>query len=332
MLTQAAAPPIRPAAVLALVLAGVMLSHTLQAQQPARRPRARETRIPVGNGVSLYAREVGRGQPVLVLHGGPDFDSAYLLPDFDRLGGAVRLIYYDQRGRGKSAERVNPGEVSLGSEIADLDAVRQHFQLRNPVLLGHSWGALLALEYALRHPDRVSRLILMNPAPVSAADLAAFRRTYVENLGGEMARQRATAASAAYKAGDPAAVAERYRIHFKNALARPADFEKLMAAMKAAFIRQGAAGILEARAVEDRLVAETWGLPGYDLLPKLRGLRIPTLVIAGDHDFIPVSISEHIAEAIPGARLQTLRNCGHFSYLECPADVRRAFTAFFRAK
>ncbi len=71
---------------------------------------------------------------------------------------------------------------------------------------------------------------------------------------------------------------------------------------------------------------------GYDLLPKLRALAIPTLVIAGDKDFIPAEIAQHIASAIPGAQLVTLDNCGHFSYLECPADVRKAFDAFVSSR
>ena len=105
-----------------------------------------------------------------------------------------------------------------------------------------------------------------------------------------------------------------------------------MATMKAGFISQGKEGIVKARAVEDQLMRDTWEIDGYDLLPKLRNLNIPTLVIAGDHDFIPLEISEHIARAIPNARLITLRDCGHFAYLECGGDVRRAFNDFFGAR
>ncbi len=102
-----------------------------------------------------------------------------------------------------------------------------------------------------------------------------------------------------------------------------------MARMKAAFIRQGKDGILKARAVEDQLMRDTWQVNGYDLLPRLRSLRIPTLVLTGDRDFIPVEISAHIAEALPNARLVTLKNCGHFAYLECAGDVRRTVDEFF---
>ncbi len=210
-----------------------------------------ETRIPAGSA-SLYARAIGRGQPVIVLHGGPDFDHGYLLPDLDRLEDAFRLIYYDQRGRGRSADHVRPEDVTLASDVDDLDAVRQYFRLDAPALLGHSWGTVLALEYALRHPTRVSRLILMNPAPASASDVAALRKAYLEKLGAEMDRQKEIVASAAYQAGEPETVAARYRIHFKQALARAEDYERLMATMKAGFVSQGTAGILKARAVEDR--------------------------------------------------------------------------------
>jgi len=304
---------------------------SIVAIQSERGPEARESRIPVLNA-SLWAREIGQGPPVIVLHGGPDFDCGYLLPSLDRLADTFRLIYYDQRGRGKSASGVNPDDVTLASDIDDIDAVRQHFQLKSATLLGHSWGTVLALEYALRHPTGVSQLILMNPAPASASDLAMFRKAYATALGAEMEQQRAITAGATYKAGDPEAVAARYRIHFKHALARPDDYERLMARMRAGFISQGKEGILKARAVEDRLMRDSWQNDGYDLLPRLRSLSIPTLVVFGDRDFIPSAIAVHIAQAIPDARIVALKGCGHFSFLECPGDLKRAIDDFVRTR
>jgi len=137
-------------------------------------------------------------------------------------------------------------------------------------------------------------------------------------------------ASAAYQAGDPEAVAARYRIHFKPALKRPEDYEKLMATMKAGFISQGKEGIVKARAIEDQLMRDTWQAASYDLIPTLRNLRIPALVIAGDHDFIPLQIAEHIAQALPHAKLVAIKDCGHFAFLECPGEVRKALTSFLR--
>lgn len=313
----------------ATVLVTVVSSETAISQRSVPSTEVRESRISVGNA-AIYARTIGQGRPMIVLHGGPDFDQAYLLPEFDRYADAFRLIYYDQRGRGKSARGVEPQDVSLGTEIDDLDKVREHFQLTAPVLLGHSWGAVLALEYALRHPTRVSHLILMNPAPVSVADVGVLRKAYMAQLGADMEKQKEIFSSAAYQSGDPVAVAARYRIHFKHGLTRPADYERLMTRMAAAFSDQGAAGIVKARAVEDRLMRETWASASYDLLPKLRNLRIPTLVIVGVDDFIPVEIAARIARAIPDARLVSIRACGHFAYLECPAEARAAVDGFLQ--
>jgi proline iminopeptidase len=318
---------IRRCAMLTAVLVIASASQSTSARQGGRSSGPSERRIPVGRA-SLFARTIGSGQPIIVLHGGPDFDSGYLLPDLDRLADAYRLIYYDQRGRGKSADHVRPDDVTLTSDVEDIDRVRKFFQLKTSVLLGHSWGTVLALEYALRYPTRVSHLILMNPAPASASDYAVLRKAYLEKLGADMDRQREMLASAAYKEGDPEAVAARYRIHFKPALARSDDYEKLMTTMKAGFISQGKDGILKARAVEDRLMRDTWEAAGYDLLPRLRPLRVPTLVIGGDHDFIPLEIAEHVAQALPNAKLVTFKDCGHFAYLECASEVREALNDF----
>jgi len=315
----------------AIVVAALVSSSLVNSAKPLQTERSAdpiESRIPVSSA-SLYGRAIGRGQPVIVLHGGPDFDHSYLLPDLDRLKDTFRLIYYDQRGRGRSADNVRPEDVTIASDVDDLDKVRQYYRLNTPALLGHSWGAVLALEYALRHRTRVSHLILMNPAPVSASDLPVLRKSYLEKLGADMDRQKQIVSSAAYQAGDPEAVNARYRIHFKPALKRSED-ERLMAIMIEGFIKQGKDGIVKARAVEDQLYRDTWQLAGYDLLPKLRGLNIPTLVIAGDHDFIPVEIAEHIARAIPNATLVTIKDCGHFAYLERAGDVRSALNDFFR--
>ncbi len=88
----------------AAALVTALSLDSARAYQTQRTATPREARVPVGK-VPLYSREIGQGQPIIVLHGGPDFDSSYLLPDLDRLAHSFRLIYYDQRGRGKSPIR-----------------------------------------------------------------------------------------------------------------------------------------------------------------------------------------------------------------------------------
>ena len=315
---------------MAIVWAFLAMPGVAQAGRAAPEPRqipAHEGHIRVGTA-ELYSRDIGTGRAVLVLHGGPDFDHLYLLPELDSLADAYHLIYYDQRGRGQSASGVLPADVTLASDIDDVDAVRKYFHLDSMILLGHSWGTILALEYALRHPEHVSQLILMNPAPASTVDLKQFRKIYIQKLGSDYELQQQIVATPAYRAGDPETVAARYRLHFKPALARTGDYEKLMGRMRTAFIRQGKDGIVKARAVEDQLMLDTWGKADYDLLPRLNAVQSRTLVISGDHDFFPETVAEHIARAVPHSDLVMLTGCGHFAYLECPAEVRKNIDRF----
>jgi proline iminopeptidase len=290
-------------------------------------PNPRDGYIPAEQA-KLYYREIGYGQPLLVLHGGPDFDHTYFLPELDHLAETFRLIYYDQRGRGRSARGVQPEDVSLRSEIEDLERLREYFQLGSVAVLGHSWGAVLALEYALRHPGRVSHLILMNAAPASQADYLLLRQDRQRRSPEDIARLKELAASdPGYQQGDPGAVAAYYRIHFRAALRRSEDHAKLIERLRISFTQEG---IRNARAIEQRLMQETWRANGYDLLPRLRQLRVPALVLHGEHDFIPRECATHIAEAIPGSHFVLLKECGHFSFLECSDQVHKEIIDFFQ--
>jgi len=217
-------------------LAILILLFSSVASAADRAPRVAGVMV---DGASLHTRSLGTGPIAIVLHGGPDFDHRYLLPAFDEFGDLFELVYYDQRGRGRSANGVRAEDVTLASELRDLDAVRRHYGSDQAILIGHSWGTVLALEYALRHPTHVSRLILMNPAPASAADLELLRSHYAKKLGAEaLEQQRAILKSAPYVAGDPEAVAARYRIHFRPAFAREDSYRLLTAAMESEFRRQ----------------------------------------------------------------------------------------------
>jgi proline iminopeptidase len=311
-------------------LATLILLFSSLASAADRAPRVAGVMV---DGASLHTRSLGTGPIAIVLHGGPDFDHRYLLPAFDELGDLFQLVYYDQRGRGRSATGVRAEDVTLASELRDLDAVRRHYGSDHAILIGHSWGTVLALEYAVRHPAHVSRLILMNPAPASAADLELLRSHYAKKLGAEaLEKQRAILKSGSYAAGDPEAVAARYRIHFRPAFAREDSYGILTATMESEFRRQGKEGILKARAIEDRLYLDTWSRADYDLHPKLSALRIPTLVVAGLEDFIPAEVAEHAATAIPDSMLVKIPDCGHFSYLECPTALRAALIDFMRLR
>src|SRR5206468_3820024 len=165
-----------------------------------------ETLVAV-NGVRLYTRRVGDGPPVVVLHGGPGAHHDYLLPQYDRLARGRSLIYYDQRGGGRSpVGRDVP--VGWQEHVADLEALRARSGLERLTLLGYSWGGLLAVLYALKHPDRVERLALVSSAPVTAAWRDEFERRFAERMAQPwIARSRADLVASGLSRTDP----EKYR-------------------------------------------------------------------------------------------------------------------------
>jgi proline iminopeptidase len=276
----------------------------------------------------LFTRELGERRPVVVLHGGPDFDHSYLLPELDLLARSYRLVYYDQRGRGRSAGNVRPEDVTMRTELDDVEAVRRGTGAERVAVLGHSWGGLLALEYALRHPDRVSHLILLNTAPASHADFLRLRSELAARREpADAEAMAALAAGEAFRAGDVEADAAYHRLHFKPALHRPELVGEVVSRLRRHFTPET---ILLARAIEHRLQEQTWLREDYDLLPRLRRLDVPALVLHGEQDFIPVEVAANVAGAIPEARLRVLPRCGHFSYLEAPEAVGREIASLLR--
>ena len=284
-----------------------------------------EATVRNGSG-RLFVRVVGNGRPVFVVHGGPDFSHEYLRPDLDRLADQVRLVYYDQRGRGRSFDVDGSEEVTIESEVADLDAVRRSVVGVDPgAVLGHSWGGLLALEYAIRHPRNVSHLILMNTAPVSHSGAIVLRQELARLKTPEQERtMRQITSSPAYRNGELEADAAYYRIHFGAAFHRRDLLDGLVGRLR---IGSSPEGIVRARGIEQKLYEQTWS-GNYDLIPQLALLRIPTLVIHGEGDFVPLSIAEEIASAVSGAELVVLADCGHFAYLDQPDEVRRRVVDF----
>jgi proline iminopeptidase len=271
----------------------------------------------------LHVQAIGSGPPIVVVHGGPDFDHTYFRPDLDRLADLGRLVYYDQRGRGRSYSGETADDVSLETEMADLDAVREWTGSGTVALLGHSWGTVLAMEYAVRRPHRVSHLVLLNSAPASHPDQLVFREHLARLRSPEqLERMAALRADLAFLAGDLATEAEYYRIHFSSALSRPEHLDEVISRLRNRPATPES--VVAARAIEDRLYQELWLVETYDLLARLRQLSIPTLVLHGDHDFMPVELARHIADAIPDARLVVLPDCGHFSFLEQPEAVHAA--------
>jgi len=121
------------------------------------------------NGVSHYYEVVGEGVPVVIVHGGPGLDHSYFLPQMKQLAKNYKLIFYDQRGMGKSSADFDGKQMTMDNLVEDLDGIRRAFGLEKMNLMGHSWGGLVSMFYAVKYPGRLQSLILSNTTPASSA-------------------------------------------------------------------------------------------------------------------------------------------------------------------
>ena len=129
------------------------------AQEPS------EGYITTPDKVKIFYKIEGKGSETLVVvHGGPGNSLESVRPDFEPLARNRRVIYYDQRGQGRSELIKDGKKLGYKNHVADLEAVRQHFKLEKMDLIGNSWGGLLVSLYAVAHPDRIGRMILDSPA------------------------------------------------------------------------------------------------------------------------------------------------------------------------
>src|SRR4051812_26151469 len=111
---------------------------------------------PVKDG-KLFYKAGGSGHSLVVIHGGPGMDHHTFLPQFERLTETVRVILYDQRACGKSSGYPYEATTRLPIYVNDLETLRQHLSLKEVAILGFSFGGLLAMSYAIAHPDVVSK-------------------------------------------------------------------------------------------------------------------------------------------------------------------------------
>jgi proline iminopeptidase len=273
--------------------------------------------------VPLYWRADGPpgAPPVLLLHGGPGAHHDYLYPQMLALAEHVRVITYDQRGGGRS-KTDDPTPVTWQTQVEDLARVITELGLVAPTIIGYSWGALLAMLYAVdcaRDPASrdaryaPARLVLVSPAPITRAWRDEFESSLaVRGRSATIQGMRDTLAASGLRESDPATYRQR-------------SFELSVAGY---FADPARARALTPFRVTGRVQQSVWSSLGdFDLTPALRAVHCPTLVIHGQQDPIPLASAAAAAQAL-GAEFVTLDDCGHVPYVEQPGPLFAAIRRF----
>ena len=272
--------------------------------------------------VSLFVKIMGKGHPLLLMHGGPSLDHTTLLP-LQPLADQFTLIFYDHRCNGRS---LGPDISSMTFEnlTADADAIRQDLGFDKWAVLGQSFGGNVALEYALRYPQQLSHLVLVN-------------------TGGDQWWVNQNAPEILAKRGFNTDTVEAAR-RFYNGQVTPDDYLATIMKFIGAYSYHSSimyhpslmklamkVGLGPPMEMNPEALIFGYGtlLKGWSVMDRLGEIKTPTLVAAGRYDFLfPPEHQAILADRIPNAQLELIECAGHNPQLEQAAEAVRLIRNF----
>ena len=268
---------------------------------------------------SLYVDVVGHGDPLLLMHGGPGLDHVSLTP-FRELADRHTLVFYDHRCNGRSTG-VPVTSMTMDNLTADAEALREALGFERWAVLGHSFGGHVALEYVLRHPERVSRLILMD----TAGDARWSQVNAAEILAGRGYGPKTVAVARRFYDGRIASK-DFVRASFRLVPAYDHRFSLVRLA------REMLEGGWQAKMRPEALIFGGQMLRGWSVMDRLGEILVPTLVLAGRSDFLfPPESQALLAAGIPDVQLRIIERAGHNPQTERTAETLKAVADFLAA-
>jgi len=275
------------------------------------------------HGALIYYKVLGRGPTLMILHGGPGASHDYFLPYLLPLMRTNRLVFIDERGSGRSSKFEDAKQYTIANMVEDVEAVRETLHLGKVSLLGHSFGGALAQAYALKYQKNLSHLILGSTFPSTKELNAALAKMKSEMDPKDLERVHALEAAGLFGKGE---LWEHGRY--------PEEYAKL------AWGKGYFPYLYQARPDpnDDPLASNTgtawdvyremWGSHGefvvdgnlteVEYLDRLSQIKLPTLIVVGDHDESDPKMSQEMHEKISGSKLVILPSSGHMTFVDQP--------------
>jgi proline iminopeptidase len=288
------------------------------------------------NGVMIYYKIIGRGAPLMIVHGGPGASHDYFLPYLLPLARTNRLIFIDERGSGRSSKLEDVHGYTIENMVEDVEAVRVALGLGKISLLGHSVGGVLAQAYALKYQQNLTHLILASTFS-STVELNKIFVRMKENMSPEL-RQRINKMEAAGLFGKGLPYENgRYTPEYLIAAWGEGYFPYLYQNRPDPNYDPIASGVMSWD-----LYREMWGehgefivdgnLKSVEYTEKLATIHVPTLITVGDHDECDPSLSRAMQEKISGSKLVVLPKSSHMAFVDQTGMFATAVDGFIHSK
>jgi proline iminopeptidase len=284
------------------------------------------------HGVLIYYKALGKGQPLVVLHGGPGASHDYFLPYLLPLIRRNRVIFIDERGSGRSQKLENPSAYTIENMAEDVEAVRQGLELGKINLLGHSCGGVLAQAYALKYPDNLTHLILCSTFHSTKKMNEVFKKMK-EKMAPELRARIEKMEKAGLFGQGKEYEKNRYTSEYMVAAWGEGYYPYLYQNHPDPNYDPSSNGNFAWD-----LYREMWGSNGefvidgnmisVEYTDQLSSIKVPTLIIVGDHDECDPSLSQEMHEKIAGSNLVILPKSGHMTFVDQPSLFLSAVDEF----
>lgn len=260
-------------------------------------------------GDSIYYKSIGEGDPIIIVHGGPVLDHQYLYDHILPLAQDYQLIFYDQRACGKSQLAIPKERMSFEALTADIEAIRQYFGYQSIGVLGHSWGGLLAMHYAIDYQEHLDHLILLNSMAPSAEKWNSENKAIADRYSPKDQEQLNKLSSSGLLRTSNAApyIEQMMKLSYKPQFYDRANLELLQLHIPNDYH--------ERSAVFMHLAQE---LVNYDLSSQLAAIQTPTQLVYGETE---PAVSLHLKEfasIFSDASTAVIPRSGHFPFIEQP--------------
>jgi proline iminopeptidase len=284
------------------------------------------------NGVMVYYKIFGHGKPLLIVHGGPGASHDYFLPYLTPLARRNELIFIDERGSGRSQSLEDASGYTVENMVEDVEAVRQALGLGQISLLGHSYGGVLAQAYALKYQKNLSHLILGSAFSSTKAINEVFVRMK-EKMPADVRERIDKMESAGLYGHGKDYEKNRYTTEYMNAAWGDGYFPYIYRKHPDPNYDP-----VENGKMSWDLYREMWGshgefvidgnLKSVEYTDRLSTIKVPTLILVGDHDESDPSMSQVMHEKIAGSKLVILPESGHMTFVDQPAMFEKAVEDF----
>ncbi len=279
-------------------------------------------------GAKLWYETEGKGEPLLLVAGGPGLSHSYFHPCFSGLADSNWIVYFDALGRGKSERAKSLAEYTFERDVEEIEGLRKALSLGKINLLGHSYGGMVAQAYALKYPASVRRLILANTM-----------------FSGEMWQANNDSCNAAIRNQCPEVWERLEKVRAEGYRCSAKEHQEVYCQAPLGlvhFYNPANAGTFE-RAVQQEFNTEIYFTLGgddadfliggdiakLDFRPRLKDLKMPTLIMVGRYDRVSLpKYALQFKQYAPQARYVVFERSGHFPFIEENAETLRVLREF----